>query len=84
MGRAADNFSNNKRCSPVHLFVSELLQNILENCTGLEAEQTQPESGMGRGHGQPLHLDAGDLWAHCHLPVSLGRRGGRETPRAGR
>lgn len=24
------------------------------------------------------------VWTHCHLPVALGRRGGRETPRTGR
>lgn len=25
-----------------------------------------------------------DVWAHCYLPVALGRRVGRETPRTGR
>lgn len=78
---ASGNFSNNKKCSPVHLLVSELLQNILENCTGrsiksvshplqcFEAEQIQPESGTGRRHGRPLHLDVGPVGPGCLGPL---------------
>lgn len=95
----SDHVSNNKKSSPVHPLVSELLQNALEDA--LADQERFPSSaglrsradtaGVGDGEGarpfpSPSHISRWDwgVWAHCHLPVALGRRGGRETPRAGR
>lgn len=95
----SDNLSNHKKRSPAHLLVSELLQNVLESQHWLIKSVSHPlqarkQSGYSLRRGwdrawpspSPSHIWVCDwgVWIHCHLPVALGRRGGRETPRIGR